>query len=153
MAYCCSAKMGEGKENECPLCKKVGQQVKIITLKSLLCPHALAALEPDSTYYFCRSPECEIVYFNQRQQAFTKGDVKVPVFQKDSKEEIPICYCFGWTRQRITEEMKQMGKSTAVQNITMHIKERRCGCEVNNPQGTCCLRNVTGFIQELEKLG
>lgn len=81
-----------------------------------------------------------------------KNDLKVPVFQKDLKEDVPACYCFNWTRARIREEIKQTGKSEAVLEISMHIKANRCGCEVNNPQGSCCLGNVSSFIKQVEKL-
>ncbi|WP_019011639.1 hypothetical protein [Deinococcus aquatilis] len=30
--------------------------------------------------------------------------------------------------------------------IRGHIRANRCGCEVNNPQGSCCLGNVTRLI-------
>ncbi len=29
---------------------------------------------------------------------FAAGDLKVPVFQKDSDMDVPVCYCFDWTR-------------------------------------------------------
>jgi hypothetical protein len=35
--------------------------------------------------------------------------------------------------------------------IRQNIKENRCGCEVNNPQGSCCLGNITEYINELSK--
>lgn len=92
------------------------------------------------------------MYFNEKQQVFIKNDLKVSVFQKDLKEDVPACYCFNWTRARIREEIKQTGKSQAVQEISMHIKAKRCGCEVNNPQGSCCLGSVSAFIKQVEKL-
>lgn len=58
---------------------------------------------------------------------------------------MPACYCFNWTRARIRKEIKQAGKSQAVQEISMHMKANRCGCEVNNPQGSCCLGNVRNY--------
>ncbi|SFC39841.1 hypothetical protein SAMN04488168_104138 [Bacillus sp. 491mf] len=97
----------------------------------------MTRLESDKTYYFCAEQECNVVYFNEEQQVFIKNDLKVPVFQKDIEEDVSACYCFNWTRARIREEIKQIGKSQAVQERSMHIKENRCGCEANNPQGSC----------------
>ncbi|NYV66612.1 (2Fe-2S)-binding protein [Bacillus sp. Gen3] len=131
----------------CPSCKNKGKQMKLITLKSLLLPKSLANLQPDTSYQFCSISECDVVYFNEKEQIFTKSDLKVSVFQKDEKENTPICYCFGWTRKIISEEIKKTEENTIIQNISMHIKANRCGCEVNNPQGSCCLGNVTGFIK------
>ncbi|MGG2092236.1 hypothetical protein AB1283_05870 [Bacillus sp. S13(2024)] len=52
-------------------------------------------MESDKTYYFCSEQECDVVYFNKEQQVFIKNDLKVPVFQKDIEEDVPICYCFN----------------------------------------------------------
>lgn len=45
-------------------------------------------------------------------------------------------------RRRIRSEISQSGTSSAISSIKTHIKAKRCGCEVNNPQGDCCLGNV-----------
>ncbi|ENQ3077081.1 (2Fe-2S)-binding protein [Bacillus cereus] len=152
MESCCDASKSVTSDVICPLSKTKGKQVKLITLESLLNANALAQLESDKTYYFCSEQECNVVYFNEEQQVFIKNDLKVPVFQKDLKEDVLACYCFNWTRARIREEIKQTGKSEAVHEISMHIKANRCGCEVNNPQGSCCLGNVSSFIKQVEKL-
>lgn len=151
MGDCCGASKNATNDVVCPLSKTKGKQVKLITLKSLLNANALARLESDKTYYFCSEQECNVVYFNEEQQVFIKNDLKVPVFQKDIEEDVPACYCFNRTRARIREEIKQTGKSQAVQEISMHIKANRCGCEVNNPQGSCCLGNVSAFIKQVQK--
>jgi len=36
-----------------------------------------------------------------------------------------------------------------LQEIRNHVQEGRCGCEVNNPQGACCMGNVTEFIRQV----
>src|SRR5690606_3948178 len=79
---------------------------------------------------------------------FRTADVKVPVYQKDPGEDVPVCYCFGWTRRRIRDELAQTGKSTASATIAAHVKAGRCGCEVNNPQGACCLGNVQAVVRQ-----
>lgn len=151
MEDCCSKSNEKEKFIVCPSCKNKGKQMKLITLKSLLLPKALANLQPDTSYQFCSFSECDVVYFNEKEQIFTKSDLKIPVFQKDEKENTPICYCFGWTRKIVSEESNKTEENTIVQNISMHIKANRCGCEVNNPQGSCCLGNVTGFINRLTR--
>jgi hypothetical protein len=119
-----------------------GKRVQTITLKSLLIPSALENLNPNTAYYFCAAPDCPIVYFNEEGQIFSTEQVKVPVFQKDRGLNVLVCYCFGWSRDRIQQEIIKTGKSSAETNIRSHIKAGRCGCEVNNPQGSCCLGNV-----------
>lgn len=126
----------------CPKNGTKGKKVKGITLKSLLKSSALENLNPDTTYYFCEASDCPVVYFNEKGQSFSTEQIKVPVFQKDKSLDVPVCYCFGWSRDRIQQEIIQTGKSSAEANIRGHIQAGRCGCEVNNPQGSCCLGNV-----------
>nr|WP_272942629.1 hypothetical protein [Alicyclobacillus hesperidum] len=37
-----------------------------------------------------------------------------------------------------------------VQYVTEQVQADRCGCEVNNPQGSCCLGNVTTFVRSID---
>jgi hypothetical protein len=126
----------------CPSNGSTGKPIQTITLKSLLIPSALENLNANTAYYFCAAPDCPIVYFNEEGQIFSTEQVKVPVFQKDRGLNVPVCYCFGWSRSRIQQEIIKTGKSSAETNIRSHIQAKRCGCEVNNPQGSCCLGNV-----------
>ncbi|MFS8909057.1 putative iron-sulfur cluster-binding metallochaperone [Synechococcus sp. OH2] len=140
----------------CPRSGEQGIPVQLITLKSLLCPRALAQLDADSSYAFCRDPICPVVYFSKQGQSFGVDDLKVPVFQKESGEDVPVCYCFAWTRRRIRQELQGSTTPQAIlAEIAAHIKARRCGCQVNNPQGFCCLENVRQVILEVqqEKVG
>ena len=133
----------------CPLNGSHGKKVQIITLKSLLKPLALETLNPDTTYFFCDTADCPAVYFSEEGQVFTVDQVKVLISQKHQSTNVPICYCFDWSLQRIQVEVEQTGYSHAVESITEHIKARRCACEVNNPQGSCCLKNVKQAVQKL----
>ncbi|MBF1989848.1 putative iron-sulfur cluster-binding metallochaperone [Fischerella thermalis] len=136
----------------CPHNGSQGKPVQLITLKSLLKPAALEQLNPQESYSFCTSLDCPVVYFSPTGQTFTTTDMKVQVFQKDLGEEVPVCYCFGWSRQKIRNEIELVGTSHAVATITVHIKAKRCGCEVNNPQGFCCLANVRQVVTQAHSI-
>ncbi|OKH19873.1 (2Fe-2S)-binding protein [Hydrococcus rivularis NIES-593] len=144
---CCSQTQKSLKAN-CPVNGNKGKRVPTITLKSLLKPRALETLNPESNYFFCDSMDCSVVYFNQQGQTFLTDEVKVPVFQKDRGGQVPVCYCFNWTRDRILQEIQQTNHSTAESSIRTHIQAGRCGCEVNNPQGSCCLANVRKEVRD-----
>lgn len=154
MSDCCYSNstsdvpFGQAKQRICPGNGSSGKPVQLITLKSLLKPTALEQLNPQQSYSFCPSSDCPIVYFSSIGQTFTTADLKVSVFQKDWGESVPVCYCFGWSRQRICNQIEQEGASNAVASITAHIKAKRCGCEVNNPQGSCCLGNVREVVKQ-----
>jgi len=127
----------------CPVTGVKGKVVKMVTLKALLQPRALAKIEPDSTYRFCPDPSCDVVYFSEAQLYYT-SDIKVSVFQKDESSDVPVCYCFGHSRADVLFSVANGSDLEA--SIVGHIKARRCGCEVNNPQGSCCLSNVKTLI-------
>ena len=152
--YCPSSSNKESRSHWQHLCPQngiKGKPVQLITLKSLLLPVALEQLNPATVYGFCPSPNCSVVYFSEQGQTFTTADLKVSVFQKDVNEDVSVCYCFGWSRQRIREKLNQPGESNAVDMIVTHIKAKRCGCEVNNPQGSCCLENVRSVVKQIVK--
>jgi hypothetical protein len=56
---------------------------------------------------------------------------------------VPVCYCFGWRRGQLQDP----SNCHATDEITAHIQAQRCGCEVNNPQGCCCLTNVRSAME------
>ncbi|QDQ02447.1 (2Fe-2S)-binding protein [Lysinibacillus fusiformis] len=152
MKDCCSSNLKETKiehSGNCPLCKTKAKNVKLITLKSLLKPSALETLNAESTHYFCSTKDCDVVYFDTINKKYLISDIKVSVHQKDDSTTIPICYCFDWTKEKIGKYVKQELVPKPIEQIRENIKENRCGCEVNNPQGSCCLGNVTKYIKSL----
>ncbi|KAB7668901.1 putative iron-sulfur cluster-binding metallochaperone [Bacillus sp. B1-b2] len=149
MENCCSNSKEVKTESNvriCRLCNCKGKKVQLITLKSLLKPSALETLSANENHYFCSTIDCNVVYFDANNKKYLTSDIKVPVHQKDESPRTPICYCFDWTKYKIKEYVK---KDLIVEHIRENIKENRCGCEVNNPQGSCCLGNVTAYIREL----
>lgn len=152
MSDCCTTKEQISETNDswiCPSCNVKGKKVKLITLKSMLKPTILEALNASLTHYFCASEDCNVVYFDANKKTYLKSDIKVPVHQKDNSSFVPVCYCFGWTKEKIKQYVKTGRTPNPVEHIRENIKENRCGCEVNNPQGSCCLGNVTGYIKKI----
>lgn len=147
MSDCCASPQIERTDlNICPVCQLKGKSVPIITLKSLLKPTALVMIDAKANYAFCANPKCQVVYFCGNHY-FTKDELKVPVYQKEETDDIPVCYCFGWTRERLVIAIKDNQKP--IEHIQEQLKANRCGCEVNNPQGSCCLGNVTAYIKSV----
>ncbi|MBB6670707.1 putative iron-sulfur cluster-binding metallochaperone [Cohnella nanjingensis] len=148
---CCTPSNNVGvSKSECPSCGNKGKNVQLITLKSLLKALALETIKPDNSYEFCSNSACTTVYFNgNHSQTFAEDDLKVPVYQKNPSMDVPVCYCFDWTRERL---MKAAGTAQQpADQIKAHVQAGRCGCEVNNPQGACCLGNVNAFARDLNK--
>lgn len=132
----------------CPVCKNKGKKVRLITLKLLLKPSALESLNPKEDHYFCSTNNCNIVYFDSNNKKYLISDIKVSVHQKDNSITTPICYCFNWTKEKIKVYVEKGLTPNPLDHIRENVKENRCGCEVNNPQGSCCLGNVTTYIKK-----
>lgn len=145
---CCTPiAIPEGQSaDQCPQSGTKGRKVSIVSLKSLLRPTSLDRLAPAVQHYFCSDSGCEVVYFSANG-TYYRDELKVPVYQKDSSADVSVCYCFGWTRATIADAAA-LGKEEAIApSISAHIKAGRCGCEFNNPQGACCLGNVTSEVR------
>lgn len=127
--------------DRCPSSSTRGKRVRVITLKALLRPEALARLDPRAEHRVCADPGCEIVYFADAQ-AFARADLKVPVYRKDPGAAVPVCYCFGVTRADVAREAEAGRSGRLAETVAGHVRANRCGCEVNNPQGSCCLGDL-----------
>jgi hypothetical protein len=127
----------------CPVNGARSKQVDALTVKSLVCRLPMGM--PNTQYYFCGAPDCDVVYFALDAEApkFRREDLTVRVGSKETADPIPICYCFGFARQDIWDEILNTGKSTVVERIAAEIKAGRCACEVRNPSGKCCLGDST----------
>jgi len=127
----------------CPVNGARSKQVDMLTVKSLVRQIPLGM--PNDQYYFCEARDCDVVYFPFDPQAptFRRQDLVVRVGAKEKADPIPICYCFGFTRQDIWDEIRSTGKSTVAKRITAEVEAGRCACEVKNPSGKCCLGDVT----------
>ncbi|MCM3039489.1 (2Fe-2S)-binding protein [Paenibacillus motobuensis] len=148
MDNCCQTTEKQVSLTQCPACHQKGKSVQLITLKALLQPIALETIHPKSSYAFCSNPSCEVVYYSDLQ-TYGKDTLKVSVFQKQDSLDVPVCYCFGWTRERLIQATQENQRPT--EHILEQVQANRCGCEVNNPQGSCCLGNINTFIRNLDK--
>lgn len=67
---------------------------------------------------------------------------------KEKEDPIPVCYCFGWSREKILNQIKEEGKSKAVEEISAKLRLGECACEIKNPSGRCCLKEVKRVVEE-----
>lgn len=144
----CAVSAAEADPALCPSSGTVGSTVDLVTVKALLTGDALRRLD-GSTYRFCPAPDCDVVYFDSRAGSlFGKSDLTVRVGLKETEDPIPVCYCFGFAAADLRRDLAAWGKTDIPAIITAEIKAGHCACEVKNPQGTCCLGNVTMSLQQ-----
>ncbi len=149
MEDCCKVPR-QAEDGRCPECGRAGRKVERITLKALLRPAALERLSvPEHRY--CASASCGVVYFGQ-DEVFRREDVLVAVFHKEPEGGRTVCYCFAVSEDQIRREVEASGRSAAAARIKALVQAERCACEVRNPQGACCLGNVTVVTKAAEPL-
>ncbi len=139
-----------GEQVQCPRCGSKGKKVDTLTVKALLAV-SLARLRAQG-YRFCRTPDCPVVYFStDGQEVYGEEALREQVHQKHpTAEPVFVCYCFRHTPGSIRQELLAHGKSTVVEAIQAGIAAGQCACEIRNPQGSCCLGNVTATVRRLE---
>src|SRR2546426_11380971 len=73
-----AAKPAAGTKANCPRCDQPGQPVVLQTLKQQVKPEHLETAEVGA-FNFCRTPTCDVVYFNATGLMLNKADVRVRV--------------------------------------------------------------------------
>ncbi len=149
MSDCCKAPEKSKRQEDqllCPQCGYKGQPVDRTTIDALLKPESLSQVN-DSEYAFCKTPNCQVVYYAVDGTQLKKEHVRVRVGLKETEDPILACYCFGVTERMIREDVQQTGRSSASARIQAEVKEGNCRCEVENPSGRCCL----GEVRQTEK--
>ncbi len=156
MSDCCSpkspaettlAEAAKAEPNLCPECRQPGKTVAVKTLKQMVQPWHLEIVNKLG-FLFCRSADCDVVYFHPDGDCLRKPDVRMRVGLKETANPAPICYCFGFTEAMALDEIRATGKCTIPQRITAEVKAGNCACEIRNPQGSCCLGNVQAAVKQ-----
>ncbi|MNT10843.1 BFD-like [2Fe-2S] binding domain protein [compost metagenome] len=142
---CCRKPPSAPLKPACPSCGATGKPVQTTTVRSLT--QAARFPEGEIGLHFCATPRCPVVYFDDAGATLSESDLRVPVWQKRGDPTVPVCYCFGWSEERIRSEIADTGRSTAVTSISARVKAGDCACERKNPQGSCCLGNVSQVVK------
>ena len=132
-----------------PTCPMNGQTTKPVgrkTVESLIKSEIRSALTPQP-YYFCDAPDCDTVYVSALgDHVLTKDMLTVRVGIKETEDPIPLCYCFGYDRKAVREDIRLKGDTDIQKIITQRVKAGECRCEETNPSGGCCLGSVAKAI-------
>lgn len=135
----------------CPASQTTGKPVDVQTVKALLREPALRRINSSATHHFCPDPSCDVVYFDGDGSVYRRGDIRVPVWEKEPFGSRMICYCFGENEADIRTELDQSGASQAVARVRAHIAAGRCACEIRNPRGVCCLGDLSAAVTRVTR--
>lgn len=135
----------------CPDCGRVGRAVSGFTLESLVTGEARARLARTDGWRFCPTAHCPVIYHQPASGLrLGFGSVRVPVFQKSTAPDRPVCYCFHHTVAEIESQVRATGWSTVPADIKARCAHGLDACERNNPQGSCCLGNVARVVKDAQ---
>jgi hypothetical protein len=125
----------------------VGRPVADETIRAILTPANASSMLAVGRK-FCRTPSCEVVYYGEDGRAIAKCEVPVRVGVKECEDPVPLCYCFGFSRADVRDELASRGQCTIPARIAAEIRAGRCACAIKNPSGACCLGDVNRAVQE-----
>lgn len=143
---CCTTQLKD--KAECSECHQSAKSVLGKTLTHLLVEETKSGFECLEGFYYCKTPTCRTVYFRDHI-VFTQADLNVTVGLKEGAVPATVCYCFEWTKEKIEEELKKNGATTALEDIKRKMENPGCACEILNPSGRCCLGDVSKVIKTL----
>jgi len=137
MSDCCSSSCctaASPKKYKCPVngieCVEVSAKTIIHHIKN-----PWQWTEKKQGYYFCKDPDCDVVYFGEDGSVIPKSAVRTVIGIKDKSSDSLACYCFG------------VSKTEAISNpsiedyVTQNTRVGLCSCETSNPSGRCCLKD------------
>jgi len=133
----------------CPSCNQKGKTVDTQTVKSLL---AISLEEVDESviYRFCKTADCPITYFGGESSIFIEAQLRESVHQKHPDDaDVLVCYCYQHTPGSIRAEVALNGQTDVVARVTAGTKAGTCACDIRNPQGSCCLGNVSKVVKQI----
>lgn len=147
MSSCCAIPH-TGDVPTCPMNGQVTKPVPRKTVESLVKPEVRATLTPQP-YYFCDAPDCDTVYVSALgDHVITKDLLRVRVGIKETEDPIPLCYCFGYDRKMVRDDIRLRGETDIQKVITQRVRAGECRCEETNPSGGCCLGTVSKAIKQ-----
>ncbi|GIW40307.1 MAG: hypothetical protein KatS3mg076_0884 [Candidatus Binatia bacterium] len=104
-------------------------------------------------HFLCQSPDCPTVYVSaSRRHRIPKSDLTVRVGFKKKEDPILLCYCFGYDRRWVREEVRRQGYTDVQAVITARVRAGECRCEETNPRGRCCLGEIAKAVREAKEL-
>jgi copper chaperone CopZ len=136
------------RDKLCKVCGKAGRRVLPVTMATHLDAERWALI--NEAYFFCFTPTCPIIYYNNRDDRyFSKHDVKTKFGPKEGSPPRPICYCLQVTEERIEEEILGKGCCYSLEDIEAYT---RAGtgkwCLTTNPSGKCCREYLPQVVEK-----
>ncbi|KXW56955.1 putative iron-sulfur cluster-binding metallochaperone [Ferrovum sp. PN-J185] len=131
---CCTkdqTKNNSTKKIKCPSCDNDSHLVNHKTILYQLKKPWLFDFS-DKNFYFCSSSKCSVIYFCEDNTTIGFDELKI---QSESMKNT-LCFCFNISKLdfQLQPNLKEF--------VSNQTKKGLCACEINNPSGKCCLKNL-----------
>lgn len=138
--------VNDGKRGDAPRmanCPLNGDTYEWVPRKTLMHQLKSAWLKdlPKQGYYFCNSPDCDVVYFGEDGRLFPRHALRLDVGQKSRANERTLCYCFDVNFADAVDKKLDAHGRTAREYVIEQTRDGTCDCVVRNPSGKCCLKD------------
>lgn len=133
----------------CPVCSMRGRTVDQVTPQKTVRKTALDQFDAERNYHFCTNPDCDVVYYSDKDVPVIKTDaLKNRVTIKDDSPETPLCYCFKVLKKHAIEEIARTGTTNVFKQIQEKMKPgQSCFCEKANPRGDTCSQDIKEWVE------
>ena len=121
----------------CPVSGFSGEPVAWLTVVAL----TAGPVPPKQEFWLCRDPACDVVYFGSLEALISTRELRTePDFKAGAAGF--VCYCFLHRH----EEVAARGGASVFEEVQRKVKAGDCACEVRNPSGKCCLRDLRKLL-------
>ncbi len=145
---CCGPSSETSEHAVCPADGSTGDPVKRLTVAAQMKGPVPAKQE----FWLCRRPDCRVVYFGSEGTTVTTNQVhEIPGFKAGGRGL--ACYCFGHLEAKLVEEVRTSETSSTVASVEDQVRAGNCACEVRNPSGKCCLKDLRALVAKAQQAG
>ncbi len=124
---------------KCPHCKKSGKRVEHDTMLHHI--KDISTLSKNR-YYYCASFECDIVYFNKHDAPYTTAMLNKEIgFKEGSSDQAAVCFCYHYMKS-------ELYNPSIIEKINIRINNYGSRCDIRNPSGKCCLKDIKKVQKE-----
>lgn len=128
----------------CPECGTDVRQISTETVRNMVEPFENQDVD-DAQYPICKTQDCPAVYFaDELDQQFETDVIRVRANFKlnADADPYPLCYCFGYDKQHVRENIADDDETNIDEWITERVQTEECACRWKSLLGACCLGNV-----------
>lgn len=125
--------------SRCPTCGRAGLRVEAVTVEALVARDAWASLGSDVA--FCRTPSCDVGYFDALGRTVPASAVRVVGYPKRTDPEALVCYCFGVTLGDLTP--------ARLAEVRARIDRGESRCDQTHPTGRRCVPDLLRLLRDL----